>query len=24
LGKNYAYKVIKESLELYKTTFVNL
>lgn len=24
LGKNYAYKVIRESLELYKTTFVNL
>ncbi len=24
LGKNYAYIVIRESLELYKTTFVNL
>jgi inorganic pyrophosphatase len=24
LGKNYAYKVIRESLELYTTTFVNL
>jgi len=23
LGKNYAYKVIRESLELYKTTFIN-
>ena len=23
LGKNYAYKVIRESLELYKTTFLN-
>ncbi|OZA21724.1 MAG: inorganic pyrophosphatase [Sphingobacteriales bacterium 17-39-43] len=23
LGKNYAYKVIKESLQLYKTTFLN-
>jgi len=24
LGKEYAFKVIEESLELYKSTFVNL